>query len=85
MRVTPWPDLRRPLASSPRSTGGKARQRLRGNAELGVCECHRTVILNAGVQVGEVNLILGSSDARRSRRPGDVPSPGSYEHWFKEI
>ena len=38
-----------------------------GLGELGVCECHRTVILNAGVQVGEVRLILGSSDARRSR------------------
>jgi len=30
-----------------------------------------------GVQVGEGSLELGSSDARRSRSPGNVPSPGS--------
>ena len=30
----------------------------------GVCVCHRTVILNAGVQVGEVRKASGSSDAR---------------------
>ena len=30
-----------------------------------------------GVQVGEGNLSLGSSDARRSRSIGDVPSPCS--------
>ena len=30
-----------------------------------------------GVQVGEVSLESGSSDARRSRQPDDVPSPSS--------
>jgi hypothetical protein len=36
-----------------------------GEAEKkGACECHRTVILNAGVQVGEVRKASGSSDAR---------------------
>src|SRR5574344_440629 len=30
-----------------------------------------------GVQVGEGSLALGSSDARRSRSPGNVPSPCS--------
>jgi hypothetical protein len=35
--------------------------------------------------VGEVSPALGSSDARRSRQPGDVPSPCSQEHRFKEI
>src|ERR1700761_1229511 len=30
-----------------------------------------------GVQVGEVSLESGSSDARRSHQPDDVPSPSS--------
>lgn len=30
-----------------------------------------------GVQVGKGSLTLGSSNARRSRSPSDVPSPGS--------
>jgi hypothetical protein len=43
----------------------------------GVCKFPQTVILNVVVQVGEVKLTLGSSDARRSRSLADVPSPGS--------
>jgi len=53
--------------------------------QRGVCKTAEAVILNAKVQVGEVRPTLGSSDARWSRSLDDVPSPGSKEHWFKEV
>ena len=57
--------------------GGKPRQRRRGVYRMRCLRMPPDRHPEPGVQVGKVNQASGSSDARRSHQPGDVPSPCS--------
>ena len=60
-----------------RRRGGKPRQRRRGVYRMRCLRMPPDRHPEPGVQVGKVNQASGSSDARRSHQPGDVPSPCS--------
>ena len=82
-RVTPAREPKGPAKPAQRALppsrrrGGKLRQRRREVYRMRCLRMPPDRHPEPGVQVGKVNQASGSSDARRSHQPGDVPSPCS--------